>query len=49
MKVQCYYSVMNAFKSVFWVKYIVRHVIEARKSGTLCFFMLIPTIKYYRI
>ena len=47
-KVQCYYSVTNAFQSVFWVKYIARHVIEARKSGTPCFFVSIPTIKYYR-
>ena len=25
----------------------MRHVLEARKSGTPCFFVLIPTIKYY--
>ena len=34
MKVQCYYSVTNVFQLV---KYIVRHVIEVRKSGTPCF------------
>ena len=38
MKVQCYYSVTN---TVFWVKYIVRHVVEA----CAMFFVLIPTIK----
>ena len=37
MKVQCYYSVTNAFQSVFQVKYIVRRVMEARKSGMPCF------------
>ena len=33
----------------FQVKYIVRHVVEVRKSGMPCFFVSIPTIKYYRI
>ena len=42
MKVQCYYSVTN---TVFWVKYMVRRVVEACKSGMSCFFVLIPTIK----
>ena len=36
-KVQCYCSVTNAFQSFFWVKHIVRHVMEARKSGMPCF------------
>ena len=36
-KIQCYYSVTNAFQSVFRVKHIVRRVIEARKIGTSCF------------
>ena len=48
MKVQCYCSVTNAFQSFFWVKHIVRRVVEAQKSGMLCFFVSIPTIKYYR-
>ena len=36
------------FSRLFRVKYIVRRVMEVRKSGTPCFFVLIPTIKYYR-
>ena len=33
-----YYNVTNAFfQSVFWVKYIVRHVIEVHKSRMPCF------------
>ena len=47
-KVQCYCSVTNVFQSFFQVKHIVRRVVEARKSGTPCFFVSIPTIKYYR-
>ena len=35
------------FSQLFLVKYIVRHVMEAHKSGTPCFFTSIPTIKYY--
>ena len=27
---------------------VVRRVVEARKNGMPCFFVLIPTIKYYR-
>ena len=34
------------FSQFFQVKYIVRRVIEVRKSGTPCFFMSIPTIKH---
>ena len=33
---------------LFRVKYIVRCVVEVRKSGTPCFFVSIPTVKYYR-
>ena len=47
-KVQCYCSVTKAFQSFFRVKHIVRRVVEARKSGMPCFFVSIPTIKYYR-
>ena len=47
-KVQCYCSVTNVFQSFFWVKHIVRRVVEARKSGTPCFFVSIPIIKCYR-
>ena len=47
-KVQCYCSVTNVFQLFFRVKHIVRRVVEARKSGTPCFFASIPTIKYYR-
>ena len=49
-KVQYYCSVTNTFQSVFWVKYIVRRVIEVRKSGMPCFLCLslLLTIKYYR-
>ena len=47
MKVQCYYSVTNAFQSVFWVKYIVRRVIEVHKSWMPCFFMSISTMLKY--
>ena len=47
-KVQCYCSVTNLFQSFFRVKHIVRRVVEAQKSGTPCFFVSIPTIKYYR-
>ena len=35
------------FSQHFRVKYIVRHVMEVCKSRTPCFFMSIPTIKYY--
>ena len=42
------YRITNVFLSVFWVRCIVRLVVEALKNGTPCFFMLIPTIKYYR-
>ena len=45
-KVQCYCSVTKAFQLFFQVKHIVRHVVEAQKSGTPCFFVSIPTIKY---
>ena len=45
-KVQCYYSVTKAFQLVFWVKYIVGHVMEACKSGMPRFFVSIPTIIY---
>ena len=31
----------------FGVRCIVRRVVEARISGTPCFFVSIPTIKYY--
>ena len=31
MKVQCYYSVTNAFQSGFCVKLIIRHVFEVCK------------------
>ena len=37
MKVQCYCSVTNAFQLFFRVKYIVRRVVEVRKSGIPCF------------
>ena len=47
-KVQCYCSVTNAFQSFFRVKHIVRRVVEVQENGTPCFFVLIPTIKYYR-
>ena len=47
MKVQFCYSVTNRFWSVFREKYIVRCVIEMRESWMPCFFMSIPTIKYY--
>ena len=35
---------------IFFVEstYIVRRVMEARESWTPCFFVSIPTIKYYR-
>ena len=33
---------------LFQVKDIVRRVMEAHKSGMPCFFVSIPTIKYYR-
>ena len=36
------------FSRFFREKYIVRRVMEARESRTPCFFMSIPTIKYYR-
>ena len=36
------------FSRLFREKYIVRRVMEARESRTSCFFMSIPTIKYYR-
>ena len=29
------------------IKYVVRRVIEARKTRIPCFFVVIPTIKYY--
>ena len=32
----------------FQVRCIVRRVVEARKSGTSCFSVPTPTIKYYR-
>ena len=47
-KIQCYCSVTNVFQSFFRIKHIVRRVVEAQKSGTPCFFVSIPTIKYYR-
>ena len=34
------------FSRLFRVKYIVKQVVEVRKSGTPCFFVSIPTIKY---
>ena len=34
---------------LFWVRCIVKRVVEARKSGTPCFFVSIPTIKYLMI
>ena len=40
---------MHFSRSAFQVKYIVRRVVEAQKSGTPCFFVSIPTIKYYRV
>ena len=36
------------FSWFFHEKYIVRRVMEARESLMPCFFMSIPTIKYYR-
>ena len=40
--------VLPMYFSFFRVKHIVRHVVEVRKSGMPCFFVSIPTIKYYR-
>ena len=36
------------FSQLFRVKYIVKSVVEVRNSGTPCFFVPIPTIKYYQ-
>ena len=41
-KVQCYYRPMH-FSRLFQVKYIVKRIVEVRKSGTSCFFVSIPT------
>ena len=42
------YSFVIVFFSWFFrEKYIVREVMEARESWMPCFFVLIPTIKYY--
>ena len=41
MKAQSCYSGIN---EIFREKYIVRRVMEARESWTLCFFVSIPTI-----
>ena len=46
--VQFCYSVTKGFLSFFHEKYIVRQVMEARESWMPCFFVSIPTIKYYR-
>ena len=37
------------FSRLFRVKYIVRRVMEAHKSGMPCLFASIPTIKYSTI
>ena len=45
MKERCYHRVTNVFRSVFSGKvYCVRGVVEAQKSGTPCFFVLLSTI-----
>ena len=41
---QCYKRILVVF---FCEKYIVRRVMEARENWMPCFFVSIPTIKYY--
>ena len=43
-----HFSRVFRIQLVFWIKYIVRRVMELHESWTLCFFLSIPTIKYYR-
>ena len=36
---QCYYSVTNAFQSVFWVKYIVKRIVERLRLKKVVFYV----------
>ena len=46
MKEQYYYSITNVVWLEFWVRCIVRHIVETQKVGCH-FFVLVPTIKYH--